>query len=205
MYKRRNTKNFILISLIVAITCLSIGFAAISTVLDINGTGNVASSSFDVHFEDLSMSSKTSTTTIVEAPTIKNGTEISDFDVTFAQPGDYVSYDFYIVNEGTYDAEDSVVNVPTPTCTGTGTNATTDAKNVCDYLTYELNTVLGSDTLPFDGYVLYAQDHGLEPPLHVRLTLTYDKDKQVTADKLPKSAVNISNLDIQIKYVQYQP
>ena len=201
MYKRRNTKNFILISLIVAITCLSIGFAAISTVLDINGTGNVESSSFDVRFEDLSMSSKTSTTTIVEAPTIKNGTEISDFDVTFAQPGDYVSYDFYIVNEGTYDAEAEIVNVPTPTCTGTGTNATTDAKNVCDYLTYELMGVVGAKT------ELYSAGEYLnsgEMPRHVRLTLTYDKNKQVTADKLPKSAVNISNLDIQIKYVQYQ-
>ena len=201
MKKERNGKTIAIAALIIAVIGLSVGFASISTVLNIKGTGRVQSSSFDVHFESLTTTpSKTETTTIVTAPQIQSGsTEISTYDVTFAQPGDYVTYTFNIVNGGTYDAVIETVTVPTPTCTGTGDTATTDAKNVCDYITYTLtydeddnkNAIEVGDTLTKQ-----------EASKKAKLTLAYDIDKQVTPEKLPKGAVSISNLDVSIKYKQ---
>ena len=198
MRKERNGKTIAIAALVIAVIGLSVGFASISTVLNIKGSGRVQSSSFDVHFESLTTTpSKTETTTVATAPQIQEGsTEISDFSVTFAQPGDYITYTFNIVNGGTYDAEIETVNVPTPTCTGTGASAETDKKNVCDYLTY---TLTYEDDTPVAVGNTLTQD---ESSKAVKLTLAYDKDKQVTPDKLPQGAVSISNLDISIKYKQ---
>ena len=201
MKKDRSVKTIAIAALIISILGLSVGFASISTILNIKGTGRVQSSKFDVHFESLSATpSKTETTTIVAAPQIQEGsTEISSYDVTFAQPGDYVTYTFNIVNGGTYDAMIESVTVPTPTCTGSGDDAVqaeTDKNNVCNNLTY---------TLTYDDGTPIAVGDTLtktEAFKKAKLTLAYGINNQVTPDKLPKGAVSISNLDIQIKYKQ---
>lgn len=193
--KNRSERVIGLVAIFVAVIALGVGFAAYSQTLTINGSGEVKASSWQVRFENLSEASTTGTALETTAPTINtNDTNIGEYDVSFQTPGDSISYTFDIANNGTFDAEISSISIPTPECTGNGSNATTDAQNVCSNLEYKLTytdggaTVSQSDTL----------NHGEKK--NVTLTLTY-KDT-ITAEQLPTDDVNIDNLGINIIYSQ---
>lgn len=195
MEKDRKTKVLAVIAIIIAVVSLTIGFAAFSTTLSIDGTGDVKSSSWKVRFENLQPVQRVGTAVETTAPTINtNDTTISNFDVSFTTPGDSVSYTFDIANKGTFDAEITSINIPTPTCQGTGTNAEEDATNVCDNLEYKLTYT--------DGGAALAQADTLNKgeTKNVTLTLTY-KDT-IGATELPQDNVDINNLGISIVYSQ---
>lgn len=191
--KKNDNKIIAVIALCLGVIGLSVGFAALSTNLTINGTGKVKTSTWDIHFASLSTVSKTGTANEVTAPTL-TATKVGDYSVDLTTPGDSIEYTFDIVNSGSYDAKISTITIPKPQCTGTGTNATADANNVCSNLTYTLTystsgaTVKANDTL------------NSGETKKVKLKLTYSST--VTADKLPKGDVTISNLSIPITYVQ---
>lgn len=194
MEKERKTKILAIVAICIAVVGLTVGFAAFSSTLTINGTGTVKSSSWQVRFENLSTVTKTGTATQVTAPTINtNDTNIGDYDVTFTTPGDSISYTFDVANNGTFEAEVTSVTIPTPTCTGNGANAVTDAKNVCDNLSYTLTYGDGTAIAVAD-----AIPAGQRKTM--KLTLTYSS--AVTAEKLASDDVAISNLGITILYSQ---
>ena len=202
MKKRTDAKVIALIALFVGVISLSIGFASISTILNIKGSGTVAQSKWDIHFENLAKVEPTSdTVTVNTAPAIDaiNKTTIENYSVTLQTPGDSISYTFDVVNNGTYDAKISELTVPTPTCTGNGADeeqAETDKNNVCNYLTY---TLTYSDGVPVKINDELSKTNGRKT---MKMTLTYDENNEVTASTLPKNDVSISNLNIQIKSVQ---
>lgn len=198
MEKRRDGKVTALVALFIGVIGLSIGFASLSTALSINGSATVESSNWDIHFANLQNFAKTGTAAQVTAPTIKGegSTVIGDYSVTLQTPKDSISYTFDIVNGGDYAAKISTITVPTPQCTGTGTSATTDADNVCKYLTYTLKyTDTNADVKANDELAAGATKT-------VKLTLTYDAAGAVTSSELPAGDVSISNLQIPITYVQ---
>ena len=195
MEKDRKTKVLAVIAIIIAVVSLTIGFAAFSTSLSINGTGDVRASSWKVRFESLGSANLSGTAEETTAPTINtNDTTISDFDVSFTTPGDSVSYTFDIANKGTFDAEITSINIPTPTCQGTGVNAEQDAANVCANLEYKLTYTDGGTTLAETDTLNTGEKK------NVTLTLTY-KDT-ITEAELPQENVDISNLGISIIYSQ---
>lgn len=194
MEKERKTKIIAIIAICIAIVGLTVGFAAFSSTLTINGTGTVKSSSWQVRFENLSAVTKAGTATEVTAPTINtNDTNIGDYDVTLTTPGDSISYTFDVANNGTFDAEVTSITIPTPTCTGNGANAVTDAQNVCSNLSYTLTYADGSS-------IAVADSIAAGEKKAMKLTLTYSKD--ITAVQLPSDDVAISNLGITILYSQ---
>ena len=198
MEKRRDGKVTALVALFIGVIGLSIGFASLSTALSINGSATVESSNWDIHFANLQNFAKTGTAAQVTAPTIKGegSTVIGDYSVTLQTPKDSISYTFDIVNGGDYAAKISTITVPTPQCAGTGDTATTDADNVCKYLTYTLKyTGTNADVKANDELAAGATKT-------VKLTLTYDEAGAATAAELPKGDVSISNLQIPITYVQ---
>lgn len=194
MEKDRKTKILSIAAICIAVIGMTVGFAAFSSTLTINGTGTVKASNWQVRFQNLLAAVKTGTAEEVTAPTINtNDTNIGDYSVNFTTPGDSISYTFDIANNGTFDAEVTTITIPTPTCTGNGANATVDAKNVCDNLTYTLTYA--------DGTAINVSDElGKGTTKKVKLTLTYSD--AVTADKLPTDDVAISNLGISIIYSQ---
>ena len=105
--KERGAKVIAIVALLIAVVGLTIGYAAYSTTLTIDGSANVDPASWDVHFAYKSGNSLTATTTgnAVEntAPTLA-ATAISGFAVTLKAPGDSVTYDFSVKNGGTLDA-----------------------------------------------------------------------------------------------------
>lgn len=195
MKKDNNTMYIkIAIALVAFILVGSIAYASFTQQLDIQGKATVQKSSWSIKFTNLQPVVKTGTATEVTAPTINtNDTKISEYDVTLTTPGDSVTYNFDVTNEGTFNAKISSITIPTPTCTGTGTNASTDETNVCDNLTYKLTYADGSPIAVDD-----TLDSGETKSL--KLSLTYSSS--VSAAQLPSNDVAVSNLAISIIYAQ---
>ncbi len=194
MKTERQTKILALIAIVIAIGGLSIGFAAFSTTLNINGAAQVEASSWEIIFENLSAETVTGTATELAAPTIATGsTTISGFDASLTTPGDTIVYNFDVTNNGTFDAEIGTLTVAAPTCTGTGATATTDAANVCGNLTYTLTYTDGT-AVAVNDTLDAGQTRGM------KITLTYAAD--TTAAELPAALVEVTTLDASIIYNQ---
>ncbi len=174
--------------------CGTIVYAGFTQQLDIQGKATVKKSSWAIKFTNLQPVVKTGTATEVTAPTINtNDTKISEYDVTLTTPGDSVTYDFDVTNEGTFDAKISSITIPTPSCKGSGDNATADETNVCDNLTYTLTYADGTQ-LAVDDTLTSGETKSL------KLTLTYLSS--INAEQLPTEDVSISNLAISVIYAQ---
>lgn len=193
--KNRGLKIGVIAALVISVVAIGIGFATFTETLRIEGSATVQTSTWKVKFTNLSAPTLKGTATVVTAPTINtNDTTISTYDVKLSKPGDSVSYTFDVANTGTYNAKLSSFNIPTPTCTGSGDNATADAANVCKHLTYTLTYANGTSLAENDAL---AATSGVA---NMKLTLTYESH-DVAAD-LPKADVTISNLGISLVYSQ---
>lgn len=143
MEKERGAKVIAIVALLIAVVGLTIGYAAYSTTLTINGTANVDPATWDIHFAYKSGNSLTAERNgnAVEntAPTLES-TSISDFDVTLKAPGDSVTYNFLVVNGGTLPASLDTFTMGTLTCApASGSTATPEeATNLCKELKYTL-------------------------------------------------------------------
>ena len=103
--KKNNKKEKLKLLLVILIVLIGIGYAAIRTGLNINGTANVSSSSWDIHFENYQVTTN-STVTPSTAPSTPSGekpTTVS-YEVTLINPGDTYEFTLDVVNGGTLDA-----------------------------------------------------------------------------------------------------
>ena len=106
-------KPFLFGFLILLCLGVTIGYAFLTTTLTIDGAVNVASSRWDIHFEniDIKEGSVEATTT----PTITDDTSIS-FAAVLENPGEFYEFTVDLVNDGTYDAKLDTITI-TPTLT----------------------------------------------------------------------------------------
>ena len=105
MEKERRVKVLSLAALIVAVLGLTVAFAALSQTLTINGSANVDAATWDIHIENLEVERIIGDANVISEPTISSdGKSIENFKVSLTKPGDYVSYTFDFVNNGTIDA-----------------------------------------------------------------------------------------------------
>ncbi len=190
----KQTKIIALVAMIIAIGGLSIAFAALNQDLTIDGSASVSQIGFKVRFENLVEQTPVGSVTVNTSPTISsNSAHIGDFDVAFAAPGSSVSYTATIHNAGTIDAIIDSINIPAPTCTGNGVNATVDASNVCNHIEYTLTYADGS---------AITSGQTLDAGASVNVILTLEYSSGVTVAELPAESVSISNLAITIGYIQ---
>lgn len=148
MERERKYKIIAFVALIIAVISLSIGYAAWSTTLTISGTAKVDPSTWSVKFAYKSGSSLTPT---IEGNASSTGatltsTSVSGFDITLKAPGDSVTYNWLVKNEGGLDAELKTFNMGNISCapgTGSSTNQT-QANNLCSDLEYTLTYANGS-------------------------------------------------------------
>ena len=101
MEKNRKITIILVITLIISVIGLGIAFAAFSTTLNISGTAQVQSSTWDIEFEGITTAGTidnaviNGTATEVTHPTITNsGKDIGTYSVTLKSPGDSVTYNF---------------------------------------------------------------------------------------------------------------
>ena len=100
--KSRNKKTKL--TLLILIICITLGYAALRTGLNINGTANVSSSSWNVYFSNYQMSNATNITPTTE-PSISGTTTTSiSYEVDLEAPGDLYEFTVEVVNGGSLDA-----------------------------------------------------------------------------------------------------
>ncbi len=110
MEKSRKMKIISLIVLVVMVLGLTVAFAALSQTLTINGSATVNTASWDIHFENLTLSEKTGTAEVSGTPSL-TGTVISGIDVSLNKPGDKIVYEFDLVNNGSIEAKLTDINM----------------------------------------------------------------------------------------------
>ena len=99
--KKRNMKAILLTLLVL----IGIGFAVIRSNLNIIGTTNVHSSSWDVHFENYQATPNTNVVPTTE-PSTPSGAKptLVTYEVTLNKPGDIYEFTLDVVNGGSIDA-----------------------------------------------------------------------------------------------------
>ena len=179
------------LALILSVAGISVGFASMSTELDIKGQAEVVPASWKIQFENMSEATITGDAEVVTAPTISSATHITKYDIKLTKPGDSVTYTFDVANRGTMDAELTSYTFATPVITGTGTNATADAQIVEDNLVYTLTYANGTAINVNDSL-------NKDEVKTLKLTVAYKAD----ATELPEDEVDITGMDVTFVYGQ---
>ncbi len=112
---KKNYKKIILAGLVVAVLSVTIGFAALSTSLNISGTTTAKSNSWNIAFTNIANKAGVTPST---QPTI-SGTSLT-YAVSLTQPGQYYQFTVDVKNSGTLPAKLSTA----PTITGTSSYIT---------------------------------------------------------------------------------
>ena len=104
MKVREQRRKNILVLLLVLLCSLGLGYALLRTNLTINGTSKIKGNNWDIHFENLVVStgSVELSTGDVAAAIGSNTTEVS-YTVTLSQPGDFYEFTVDAVNAGSID------------------------------------------------------------------------------------------------------
>lgn len=162
--------------LLVALLSLTMAYAALSTVLNISGNAEVVASNWDIHFDNATVVSGSSTT---DVPVI-NSNKLS-FSTTLNNPGDYYRFTVDVVNGGTIDAMiESFAKI--------------------NDLTDEQKKFLKFDIMYTDGLSL-SEKQLLSKNSSKNITVEVMFRKDISVDDLPTSAVN---LDLSFSIVYYQ-
>lgn len=195
MERSKNYVVFGVLALVVSLVAISLAYAGFTQTLNINGSANVKSVKWDVHFANLGTAVTTGTASQLTAPTIKsNNTVIGDYSVQLSTPGDSISYSFDVVNLGNFNAKLTGVTIGTPTCSAT---VQADATKACGNLSYKLfDTTSNTEITTADNAVLAAKT-GVR---HFKIVLTYSS--ATTAEQLPSTDVTVGGLGITLTYTQ---
>lgn len=123
MQKQKNFQLAVIGVLAFAVLFMSVGFAAYSSVLNINGTATVSGNKWSVHFVPASFQladgSKTETSKTISDTSV-------EYTVDLEKPGDSYAFSIDVINDGTFGAKLNKITM----------TALTDAQK--KYLTYEV-------------------------------------------------------------------
>ena len=111
MYRgNRKKRNIIIFSLIGILLCMAIGYAAFSETLNISGKSTITSS-FDVKIKDIYSTNVVGQAKDLETPNHDDTT--ANFKAGLFAPGDSITYDVTIRNNGTLSAVIKLLNYTT--------------------------------------------------------------------------------------------
>ena len=99
----KKVKNrYLILILLFLVIGISVGYAALTTTLNINGSTTIEKASWDIHFENL-VKDDDSVVATVDA-SIDSTKSLIEYTVMLAEPGDFYEFNVDIVNNGTIDA-----------------------------------------------------------------------------------------------------
>jgi len=191
--KQKNKNKKIMVVAIALLLLISIGYAAISTTLRINGTANIAATSWNVYFTNLRTTNGSVTPSV--APTIpenSTSTIALNYTVTLNKPGDFYEFLVDVKNGGTINAKIADNGVSNTTL-----NQTEDTY-VNYTVTYSDGTAIATgDKLSKAG----ATISGIGDTRTIKVRVEYDTN--ITAETLNALQEDITlNLQFSLDYVQ---
>ena len=181
-FKRRAKFNmkrtFSIIFLFLVMIGITFGYAFLTTKLEVNGSLEVSSSTWDIHFANIVTESGSVTPTT--EPAVSNKTTIN-FSVELEKATDFYGFTADIVNDGTYDAKlDSIEILP----------ELTTAQQ--EYFSYAVTYSDGVEIKKDD-----ALDSGTSENIKVR----FEYKENVDTSKYPEEDVEF-NFTVTMNYVQ---
>ena len=176
--KNKRKLNYMI--LIIMILVISIGYAILSTNLNIVGSSQISAPTWDIHFENVSVKSGSVS---ASTPTIDTPKTTVNYSVTLTIPGEYYEFTVDAVNAGTIDGMVSVVSNKL-----NGTEIIT----LPSYLEYKVSYEDGVDIAPNH---LLAANTSEKYKVHVG----YKKD--ISVSDIPATAQTL-NLSFSVTYVQ---
>ena len=181
-------KNIVfgMLALVVSVVAIGLAYAGFTGTLNVNGTGNVVSSKWDIYFANLANAVTTGTANVVTPATISPKTKIGDYYVELASPGDSVTYTFDVVNDGNFDAILTTLTKSAPTCVPNVT--------LCNYLTYTLKYTEDDIDVAEDDELLAGETKNMT------LVLTLRSDTPASA--LSNTELSVTGLGITLLYSQ---
>ena len=176
---KRNKKRKVFFTIIlVVIACLVVGYAVLSTTLNINGTSSVKGNTWDVHFANIHITDGSTTGNTKEA-TITNPTLV-EFNINLDKPGDYYEFTVDVVNAGTIDAMLDVVSNQV-------LNSSNSVIELPDYLIYSITY---SDDNPIEQNHLLMSNTTDTYKVRVEYNRDIDNSDLVTTDTSIKFRVS---------------
>lgn len=171
-------KKYMVILLIIVITCISIGYASISSNMLINGTAIIQNKKWKIYFDNVNINEQ-SVSAKVEPETVGNNTISIGYEVDLAKPGDFHEFTVDIVNDGDLTA---VLDEFTIT-------QLTDAQK--KYLNYTVKYNDGNAIAKNDTVAAHSSE---------KLLVKIEYLKDVTSADLPTADEAIS-LNVELTYV----
>ena len=182
MEKKISYSGVVITVLVLAVLVMSIGFAAFSANIQLNGTAQVSNSKWHVYLDDSTYEKTVGSVEPTEAPDIQETS--MTYSVNLTKPGDFYEFTIHVKNDGTFDAN----------LTGITMSSIAEHQNYLKYtVTYdgtEYNTTTSSLSLP-----LVAETGDKEVKVRVEYVQPSD------ATQLP-SDVKTVTLNATLNYAQ---
>ena len=178
MKKSKKRLNYLLV--IILLLLVSVGYAVLSTNLNIVGSGTINNPTWNIHWENVQV--KTGSVT-ASTPIIDTAKTTINYSVTLTIPGDYYEFTVDAVNAGTIDGMVSVVS---------NKLNNVEITTLPSYLEYKVTYEDGVDIAP---------NHLLEAGTSEKYKIHVGYKKDISATDLPSTAQTL-NLTFSVTYVQ---
>ena len=100
LFKDRKTLYLVLGLVMISVFTLTVVYAALNTVLTINGNARVSAADWDIYLNNPRVTNGSATT---DVPEIKTSSTL-EFETTLNMPGDFYEFTVDVVNGGDIDA-----------------------------------------------------------------------------------------------------
>ena len=175
--KQNKTQIYLLLIFSLALL-IGVGYAALSATLKINGQTTINKASWDVHMENINVTSGSVTATT--APSLDSTNTTVNFSVKLTNPGDFYEFTVKEVNKGTIDAMVSTIS------------KTGLTESQAKYLDYTVN---------YSDGVALAEKQLLKSNQSETLKIRVAFKKDITAADLPTVDTTL-NLNFSLAYQQ---
>ena len=191
---KRQKKKSMYVVLVALVLMISIGYAALSANLRINGTSRINAFTWDVHFEN-AQATENSTVIPTVAPTAPAASKLQtvSYDVTFDTPGQVYEFTIDVVNGGSIDAMIDTFTSTIKIGDGEETAILADKSNLPSYLDYDVT--YDDDTAIANNHLLA---HNASETIKVKLTFK----RNITTEQLAEAANKVINLNVGLNYKQ---
>ena len=199
MRNRKRNKMFLWILIILGLT---IGFAALTTTLKINGSAAITKNTWNIYWDNVA--NEKGVTPEAETKIGPDEDEVADslveFQVTFDKPGDYYEFTVDAVNAGTIDAElylekrynDQLVpDNPTPE----------NPSPVPSYIKYDITYADGSPIV--QGAKLAKANGNTETRQTFKIRIEYDREAVTNEDINGQNEPKRLKFNLKSTYRQY--